>query len=127
MRRSFVVALAALAVSGSAAGSAQAADPTYVRDPLTDRLAQKPKKLTFRDLDMTSLRWIHWGRSRAIARGNANLLICEPNCADGRRVRGKVRVVVRKRVQEGDRRVYQCIEGRITGVPRKYSRVSWMC
>ena len=45
----------------------------------------------------------------------------------GRRVRAKVRVVVRKRVREGNRRVYQCIEGRISGVPRAYSRISWMC
>ena len=106
---------------------AQAAAKSYVRDPLTSKLAQKPKKLNFRDVDITGLRWVHWGWSKAIARGNANLLICEPSCAEGRRVRGKVRVVVEKRVIEGDKRVYQCIEGRITGVPRAYSRISWMC
>jgi hypothetical protein len=125
MRRTFVLALAVLAVSASSVSAAQAA--SYVRDPMTNRLAQHPKKLMFRDVDLTGLRWIHWGWSRAIARGNANVLVCEPSCAEGRRVRGKVRVVVRKRVREGDRRVYQCIEGRITGVPRAYSRISWMC
>ena len=126
MRRSFSVALAAV-VLGLVPGIAQAAEKSYVRDPLTSKLAQKPKKLNFRDVDLTSLRWVHWGWSKAIARGNANLLICEPSCAEGRRVRGKVRVVVSKRVTEGDKRVYQCIAGRITGVPRAYSRISWMC
>jgi hypothetical protein len=127
MRRSFSVALAVLAVCIAVPSVTQAAAKSYVRDPLTSRLAQHPKKLNFRDVDLTSLRWVHWGWSRAIARGNANLLICEPSCAEGRRVRGKVRVVVKKRVTEGDKRVYQCIEGRITGVPRAYSRISWMC
>ena len=126
MRRSFSVALAAV-VLGLVPGVAQSAEKSYVRDPLTSKLAQKPKRLNFRDVDLTSLRWVHWGWSKAIARGNANLLICEPSCAEGRRVRGKVRVVVSKRVTEGDKRVYQCIAGRITGVPRAYSRISWMC
>ena len=127
MRRSFSVALAVLAVLIAVPSVTQAAAKSYVRDPLTSKLAQKPKQINFRDVDLTSLRWVHWGWSKAIARGNANLLICEPSCADGRRVRGKVRVVVSRRVTEGDERVYQCIEGRITGVPRAYSRISWMC
>jgi hypothetical protein len=125
MRRTFAVALALLVLCAPAA--AQAAGSSYVRDPLTNRLAQKPKQLNFRDVDLSGLRWVHWGWSKAIGRGNANVLICEPSCAEGRRVRGKVRVVLRKRVAEGDRRVYQCIEGRITGVPKAYSRISWMC
>jgi hypothetical protein len=125
MRRTLVIALVAVAVSAPAASTAQAA--TYVRDPLTNRLAQRPSKLNFRDVDLTGLRWVHWGWSRAIARGNASVLLCEPSCAEGNRVRGKVRVVVRKRVREGSRRVYRCIEGRITGVPSAYSRISWMC
>jgi hypothetical protein len=127
MRRSFSVALAVLVAFSAVPSATQAAAKSYVRDPLTSKLAQKPQKLKFRDVDLTSLRWVHWGWSKAIARGNANLLICEPSCADGRRVRGKVRVVVSRRVTEVDKRVYQCIEGRITGVPRAYSRISWMC
>ena len=127
MRRLLIVALAVIAACAPAASLARAADPVYVRDPLTDRLAQHPRKLNFRDVDLTGLRWIHWGWSRAIARGNASVLICEPTCAGGHRERGKVRLVVRKRGREGGRRVYQCIEGRVTGVPRAYSRISWMC
>ncbi|MDA0182234.1 hypothetical protein OJ997_18150 [Solirubrobacter phytolaccae] len=125
MRRTVVAALAVAALSAPVA--AQAAEKSYVRDPLSSKLAQKPKKLNFRDVDLTGLRWIHWGQSRAIARGNASVLICEPSCAEGHRERGKVRVVVRTRKLEGDRRVYQCIEGRITGVPKAYARISWMC
>lgn len=124
MRRAFLAALAVLAVSAPAA---QAAEKSYVRDPLSNRLAQKPKQLNFRDVDLSGLRWVHWGWSRAIARGNASVLICEPSCAEGHRERGKVRVVVRKRKREDGRLVYQCIEGRITGVPRAYARISWMC
>lgn len=124
MRRCILLALALLAL---AAPVAAAAGKSYVRDPMSNELSQKPKQLSFRDVDLTGLRWIHWGHSRAIARGNASVLLCEPSCAEGRRVRGKVRVVVRKRVQEGDRRVYQCIEGRLTGVPKAYRRISWMC
>jgi hypothetical protein len=124
MRRTFVLALLVLAVS---APVAQAAGSSYVRDPLTNELAQKPKTLGFRDVDLSGLRWVHWGWGKAIGRGRANVLICEPSCADGRRVRGKVRVVLRKRVAEGDRRVYQCIEARITGVPKAYSKISWQC
>ena len=55
------------------------------------------------------------------------MLICEPSCADGHRERGKVRVVLSKRVVEGDKRVYRCIEGRIKGLPKAYSRISWRC
>ena len=125
MRRTFALALALVALCVPTV--AQAAGSSYVRDPLTNRLAQKPKTLSFRDVDLTSLRWTHWGWNKAIGRGNANVLICEPSCADGRRVRGKVRVVLRKRTTEGDRRVYQCIEARITGVPKAYSKISWQC
>ena len=117
----------ALAVLFVFAPVAQAAEKSYVRDPLTNRLSQKPKKLNFRDVEVTGLRWVHWGWARAIGRGTASVLVCEPSCADGRRVRGKVRIVLRKRVAEDNRRVYQCIEGRITGVPRGYSRISWQC
>jgi hypothetical protein len=126
MRRSLVAALAVVAVSAPAT-SAQAAQKSYVRDPLSGKLAQHPKKLNFRDVDITGLRWVHWGWSRAIGKGRASVLVCEPSCADGRRVRGKVRIVVRKRVTEGDRRVYQCIEGRLTGVPSAYRRISLGC
>ena len=117
----------ALAVLFVFAPAVQAAEQSYVRDPLTNRLSQKPKKLSFRDVEVTGLRWVHWGWTRAIGRGTARVLVCEPSCADGRRVRGKVRIVLRKRVVEENRRVYQCIEGRITGVPRAYSRISWQC
>ena len=127
MRRSLIIALAVVAVAAPAASVAQAAEKSYVRDPLTNRLKQHPRTMNFRDVDMTGLRWIHWGWSRAIARGSASVLICEPSCAEGHRERGTVRLVVRKRVREGNRRVYQCIEGTITGVPRAYSRISWMC
>jgi hypothetical protein len=125
MRRLIVLVLAVAAVWGPSA--AQAADPVYVRDPISNRLHQHPGKLTFRDADLTRLKWIHWGRAKAIARGKASVLICEPNCAAGHRVRGKVRLVLSKRVTEDGKRVYRCIKGRLTGVPKAYSRISFGC
>jgi len=125
MRRSLVVAVAAAVLC--VPSLAQAADATYVRNPLTGRLAQHPRKLNFRDVDLTGLKWVQWGQTKAIGRGNASVLICEPSCADGHRVRGTVRLVLRKRVMDGNRRVYQCIDGTISGVPKAYSKISWGC
>ncbi len=127
MRRSLTATVAVIAVCALAASLARAADKVYVRDPITNHLAQRPHKINFSDADLTGLSWVHWGWSRAIAHGNANVLVCEPSCAAGHRVRGKVRVVVSKRKREGGRLVYRCIEGRVSGVPRAYSRISWMC
>jgi len=124
MRRSLAVAVAVLAVS---APIAQAADPVYVRDPLSNKLSQHPRKLSFSDVDMTGLKWIHWGQAKAIAKGKANVLICDPNCAGGHRETHKVRVVVSKRTTEDGKRVYRCIAGKVSGVPKAYSRISWMC
>lgn len=124
MRRSLLVAVAVLLLF---APVAQAADAVYLRDPLTNRLHQHPRKVNFRDVDITGLKWVHWGKWRAIARGNASVLICEPTCAAGHRERGKVRLVVSKRVMDGDKRVYQCLKGTLTGVPKAYSRISWGC
>lgn len=125
MRRSlllvFVIAAAAAALP------AEAASPVYVRDPLTNRLAQHPSRIGFRDVDLTRLRWTNWGMTRATARGRANVLICEPSCAEGRRVSGTARVTVRLRGREGHRTVYKCIEGRLSGVPAEVRRISWQC
>jgi hypothetical protein len=126
MRRFLVVVvLAVAAVAGP--GVAQAADPVYVRNPITNRLHQHPKRLDFRDVDMTSLKWIHWGKAKAIARGKANVLICDPSCGAGHREKGKLRLVLSKRADEGGKRVYQCIKGTITGVPRGYNKISFGC
>ena len=129
MRRSLTVTfgVVVVVVCALAASLARAADPVYLGDPITNHLAQRPRKINFSDADFTGLIWVHWGWSRAIAHGNANVLVCEPSCAAGHRVRGKVRVVVSKRVRDGGRRVCKCIEGRVSGVPRAYSRISWMC
>ena len=124
MRRAFVAVLAACVL---VPGLAQAAEKVYVRDPLTNKAHQRPKTVSFRDVDLTGLKWIHWGKLRAIGRGKANVLICDTSCADGHRVRGTVRLVLRKRVMDGNRRVYQCIDGTISGVPKAYSKISWGC
>ena len=98
MRRTLIAVLSVIAAFALAASLAEAADPVYVRDPVTNRLAQHPRTVNFRDVDITGLRWIHWGKLRAIGRGKASVLICEPSCAAGHRERGSVRLVLRKRV-----------------------------
>ena len=123
--RAVVSAAVALAFAGPVA--AQAAGASYVRDPLTNKLGQHPSKILFKDVDLTSLKWTHWGWSRAIARGQANVLICDPSCAEGHRVRTTARVVVSKRKTENGKRVYQCIRGTINGVAYPYNRISWQC
>jgi hypothetical protein len=125
MRRCILVLV--LALFAFAPSLAHAAEKIYVRDPLTNKAHQRPKTVSFRDVDLTGLKWIHWGNLRAIGRGKANVLICDTSCADGHRVRGTVRLVLRKRVMDGNRRVYQCIDGTISGVPKAYSKISWGC
>jgi len=124
MRRSLAVAVAACAFAPSLA---HAADPVYVRDPLTSKLHQRPHTVNFNDVDLTGLKWIHWGQAKAIGKGRANVLVCEPNCAGGHRDRGTVRLVLSKRSTDGGKRVYQCIKGTVKGVPKAYSRISWGC
>ena len=124
MRRSLAVAVAVCAL---APGVAHAADPLYVRDPLTNKLHQRPHTVTFSDVDLTGLKWIHWGQAKAIGKGKANVLVCEPSCAGGHRERGTVRLVLSKRVMDGDKRVYQCIKGTVKGVPKGSSKISWGC
>src|SRR5690349_7551562 len=123
--RAVVFAAVGLALAGPVA--AEAAGASYVRDPMSNKLHQRPSKITFRDSDLTSLHWSHWGWSRTIANGNANVLICEPNCAAGHRERHKVRLVVSQKKTENGKRVYQCIRGTISGLAYPYNRISWMC
>jgi hypothetical protein len=121
---------AAVAAGGAPARGgavAAAAGKVYVRDPLTGRLAQRPRTIAFSDVTITRLRWSHWGARAATARGRARVNLCDPSCAAGRTASGPIRVTVRHRVRGHGRRVYRCIEGTISGVPAAARRVSWMC
>jgi hypothetical protein len=124
--RAVVFAAVALALGGPAV-AAEAAGRTYVRNPLTNKLAQRPHTINFRDADLTSLKWTHWGWSRAIAHGKASVLVCTPNCAAGHRERGTVRLVLSRKQTENGKRVYQCIRGTISGVAPPNNRISWQC
>lgn len=99
----------------------------YVRDPLTNRLAQHPRTITFRDADLTRLRWSNWGAEQTTARGRARVLVCEPSCAEGHRVSGSVRLTLRRRAREDGQRIYRCVQGRVRGVPADVQRFSWNC
>jgi hypothetical protein len=126
MRRALLAA-AALAALLVGVVPAQAADPVYLRDPLSNRLVQHPRTISFGDAELTRLKWHHWGARRATATGRASVLVCEPSCGAGHRVHGKVTVHVRHRVRGHGRRVYRCIEGTVRGVPASVRRISWQC
>jgi hypothetical protein len=73
--------LAGLLVAGPIA--AATAKRVYAIDPLSHKLKVKPHKLSFREVEMTELRWRHWGRKVARARGISRILTCSPNCGSG--------------------------------------------
>jgi len=104
LRSALLLAFLALLVPAAAAHGA-----TYAKDPLTGKLKIKPHKLSFRDVEMTELRWHHWGRKVARARGISRILTCSPNCGSGGAQTTATTVwLSRPRVKAGKRR-YTCM------------------
>ncbi len=104
LRRALILTLFALLVPAAAAHGA-----TYAKDPLTGKLKIKPHKLSFRDLEMTELRWRHWGRKVTKARGISRILTCSPSCGNGGAETTATTVwLSRPRVKAGKRR-YTCM------------------
>jgi hypothetical protein len=86
MRRMLLLALLvlpALLVAAAPAAAAAAGKRVYAVDPLTQKLKFKPAKLSFREVEMTELRWRRWGTKVARARGISRILTCDPDCATG--------------------------------------------
>jgi hypothetical protein len=103
-RSALLLTFLALLVPAAAAHGA-----TYAKDPLTGKLKIKPHKLSFRDVEMTELRWRHWGRKVTKARGISRILTCSPNCRSGGAQTTATTVwLSRPRVKGGKRR-YTCM------------------
>ncbi len=87
--------LSALVVSGSLT-NAQAAPPAYVND--CGYPAYKPESLTQYCADagtgVVKIKWSSWTSTRAIGTGSYYVNLCEPDCADGKLVWAKVKVVL---------------------------------
>jgi hypothetical protein len=81
----------------------------YAVDPLTRELKVKPRKLAFRDLEITDLRWKRWGRGVARGRGISRILTCEPSCAEGEAVTTATTVKLSRIREKGGKRRYSCM------------------
>src|SRR5918912_2309340 len=108
-RRLLLPLLGVLAWLAAAEPAAAAADRVYALDPLTHELKIKPRKLSFRDLEMTGLRWRHWGTSVASARGVSRILTCTPSCAEGGTVATATTVKLSRIREGGGKRRYTCM------------------
>jgi hypothetical protein len=102
--------LLSLLLAGPAAArtEAAAAERTYALDPLLDKLKVRPQKLSFRELEMTDLRWKRWGKDVARSRGISRILTCNPSCANGGAETTTTVKLSRIRMRRG-KRVYTCM------------------
>ena len=122
MSRLLSLALAVV-VCGVGAIAASAAAPTYFRLPLTDKLVVKPHRIEFKDLDLTSIRWTGWGAPTATGRARASSLQCDPNCAEGTRIRTTARLRMFKRKVRNGKRIYNCMTGTLARGEER--RIMW--
>jgi hypothetical protein len=76
--------------------NAQAAPPAYFND--CGYPAYKPQSLTQYCADagtgVVKIKWTSWTSTRAIGTGSYYVNLCEPDCADGKLVWAKVKVVL---------------------------------
>ena len=124
MRKAALVVSIAL-ISVLAATAVAAAPPkVHYRLPFTDRAVVKPKRIEFRDVDLTKIEWTGWGNRRATGTAKASSLSCDPTCADGDRITGTATLKMFKRHREGSRRFYGCLTGRIRA-GKASGRIEW--
>jgi hypothetical protein len=74
---------------------------------LTNRAAIEPALMAVnREQRLEGLRWAGWGSPRTTGRGDLDTLICDPNCATGRRERSTAVIVLSKPRRCGTRSFY---------------------
>ena len=74
---------------------------------LGNRAAIEPALLVVnREQQLEGLRWSGWGSPRTTGRGDVDTLICDPNCATGRRERSTAVIVLSRPRRCGARRFY---------------------
>jgi|1186.fasta_scaffold385449_2 hypothetical protein len=120
--RILLLALAlALTVGTTASGAART---TYFHNTFSNRAEFKPKRILFKDAELTHIRWRGWNGRHAFGRGRARMNNCVPICAAGRIVRGPVKLVMYHRHREGKRWFYRCVKG-VARVPGPDQRILW--
>jgi hypothetical protein len=113
----------AVVACGVAAVASSAATPTYYRLPLNDKLVVEPRRIEFKDLELTSITWSGWGAPTATGRARVSSLQCDPSCAQGKRIKTTARLRMFKRRIRNRKRIYYCMTGRMaTGTVR---RIEW--
>jgi hypothetical protein len=100
-----------VAVCSIGAVLSSAATPTYYRLPLNDRLVVEPRRIEFKDLELTSITWTRWGGPTTAGRGRASSLQCDPSCAEGKRIKTTARLRMFKRKIRNGKRIYYCMTG----------------
>lgn len=113
----------AVAACSVGAGLSSAATPTYYRLPLNNRLVVEPSRIEFKDLDLTSIKWIGWGAPTATGTARASALQCDPSCAAGTRIRTTARLRMFKRKNRNGKRIYHCMTG--TLARGELRRIEW--
>jgi hypothetical protein len=95
LRAIAAVSILTLLITGTTT-NAQAAPPAYVND--CGYPEYKPQSLTQYCADagtgVVKIKWTSWTSTRAIGTGSYYVNLCEPDCADGKLVWAKVKVVL---------------------------------
>jgi hypothetical protein len=107
--RRLLLAAALICLLAAGPAAASAAGRVYALDPLTHKLKVKPGKLSFRELEMTELRWRHWGEKVARARGLSRILTCSPSCGEGGAETTATTVKLSRIRERGGKRRYTCM------------------
>jgi hypothetical protein len=113
----------AVVACGIGAVVASAATPTYYRLPLNDKLVVEPRRIEFKDLELTSIRWTGWGAPTATGRARASSLQCDPSCAEGKRITTTARLRMFKRKIRHRKRIYSCMTGTLARGEAR--RIQW--
>jgi hypothetical protein len=112
--------------------NAQAAPPAYVND--CGYPEYKPQSLTQYCADagtgVTKIKWSSWTSTRAVGTGSYYVNLCEPDCADGKLVWAKVKVVLSgAKLTRGKRYLMNVTVSSINGRPLPESAqsntISW--
>jgi hypothetical protein len=117
------IVFAALLLAAAMTSTAVGAEKVYYQPPFGGPV-YKPKRIEFHDTILRKLHWRYWNSVRARGRGRARINTCVPNCANGKIVRGTVRLRMFGRHREGDRLFYRCMAGTARAEGKKY-RVAW--
>ena len=99
---------------------ANAVPPAYVNDCGYPEF--KPESLTQYCADagagVTKIKWSIWTSTRAVGSGSYYVNLCNPNCADGKLVWAKVKIVLSKpKMTHGKRYLMNVTVSSLTGKP----------